>query len=167
MRHLLVLPVLAFAVNLAFMGAASAQTAFQADTASTQTKPAGPCPNETDQICGTANIAGHGAASWTLSFTGQTFNQTACPITYTANTDFTLASDGSTLALTESGNLCFPGESAGKGFPHSYGGPISFIGTWTVSTATGQFAWLGGSGTDAIHAAGAHVSGTYTGTLGP
>jgi hypothetical protein len=171
-RRLILLPALLVAVSVAFTGAASAQTAFQANTATRQIKPAGPCSNGA-AICGTANLAGYGAASWDFYFTGFMPGPTACGDTYSAEDFFTL-SDGSTLALAESGNICYPGKD-GAGFfsapfGTSYGGPINFNGTWTVDTGnfppTGQFAGLSGSGTDVIRGAGAHALGSYTGTLG-
>ena len=170
-RHLILLPALAVAVSRAFTGAASAQTAFQADVTATDTLPAGPCPTGAF-FCGTADIAGYGAATWDLFVTSVTFSPTSCGTTYTAITDFTLASDGSTLAVTESGPVCLPGKDAAGYFsegPKAFGHPDFPNGTWTVDTAgsTGQFTGLSGSGTDALHAAGAHASGSYTGTLGP
>ena len=169
-RHLILLPALAVAVSLAFTGAASAQTAFQADVTATDTLPAGPCPTGAF-FCGTADIAGYGAASWNFFLTGVTISQTSCGSTYTAITDFTFA-DGSTLVVNEGGPICGPGKDAAGYFsegPKAYGHPNYPDGTWTVDTAdsTGQFAGLAGSGTDALHAAGAHASGSYTGTLGP
>jgi hypothetical protein len=169
-RHLILLPAAVVAASLAFTGAASAQTAFQADVTATGTLPAGPCANGAF-YCGTANIAGYGAASWNFFLTGYTISQTSCDSTYTATTDFTLA-DGSTLAVNESGPICGPGKDAAGYFsegPKAYGHPNYPYGTWTVDTAdsTGQFAGLAGSGTDALHAAGAHASGSYTGALEP
>ena len=170
-RHLIPLPALVVAVGLVFTGAASAQTAFQADVTATGTLHAGPCSNGAF-YCGTANIAGYDAANWNFFLTGVTISQTSCGSTYTATTDFTLASDGSTLVVSEGGPICGPGKDAAGYFkegPNSFGHPNYPFGTWTVDTAdsTGQFAGLGGSGTDVLHAAGAHASGSYTGTLGP
>ncbi len=165
----------AFAISLSpFTEAAAAQTAFQADVTATMPLPVtqkGACSNDA-VYCGTADIAGYGAASWNLYLTGLTPSPTSCGSTYTATTDFTLTSDGSTLELNESGYVCGPGNDAAGFFsegPNAYGSPNYPFGTWTVDTAnsTGQFAGLGGSGADALHVAGAHVSGNYTGTLGP
>jgi hypothetical protein len=168
-RYLILLPALVVAVSLLFTGAASAQTTFQADVTATSPLPAGPCSNGAF-YCGTANIAGYGTASWNFYLTGYTISQTSCGSTYTATTGLTLA-DGSTLVLNESGPICGPGKDAAGYFsegPKAYGHPNYPYGTWTVDTAdsTGQFAGLAGSGTDALHAAGAHASGSYTGTLG-
>lgn len=176
--HLMLLPALVVVLSLAFTGAASAQTAFQASVTSTVTLPSGGCANGA-YACGTANIADYGAASWNLFFTGFTNVETSCGSTYTAMTYFTLA-DGSTLVLDESGNLCGPGLDANgyfKGrFPKDFGRPYSAVGApstsvpqggWTVDpTSTGQFLGVTGSGTDVVYFAGAHAAGTYTGTLG-
>ena len=70
-RYLILLPALVVAVSLGFTGAASAQTAFQAGVKSTQPKPEGPCSNGAF-YCGTAHIAGYGAASWNFFLTGVT-----------------------------------------------------------------------------------------------
>lgn len=63
-RRLIVLPALVVAVSLAFTGAASAQTAFQASVKGNNPPPK-PCPTTT--FCGSANIAGYGPATWTLN----------------------------------------------------------------------------------------------------
>jgi hypothetical protein len=170
-RHLILLPALAVAASLAGTGAASAQTAFQADVTATGPVGAGPCSNGAF-FCGTADIAGYGTASWDFFLTGYTISQTSCGSTYTATTDFTLASDGSTLAVNESGPICGPGKDAAGYFsegPNAEGHPNYPDGAWTVDTtdSTGLFAGLSGSGTDTLQAAGAHASGSYTGTLGP
>ena len=166
--RLMLVSALALALSLAFAGAASAQTAFQANVAGTGT-PRG-CSNGAT-LCGTANIAGHSTANWNWFVTGVTPVQTSCGTTYTATVDFTLASDGSTLALNEGGYICAPGKDAIGFFaegPMALGHPNYPHGTWTVDTAdsTGQFAGLGGSGTDDLQSAGGQVSGSYIGTLG-
>jgi uncharacterized low-complexity protein len=171
MRRLVLLPVIGVALSLAFAAPASAQTAFQANGTSTQQKPNGPCPNAAsgEYICGTADLAGYGAASWDFVVTSTTAVLTQCGSTYTATTSFTLASDpSSTLVVDESGNACAPGLD-GNGYwkNNGYGHPFSFVGSWTVDPAsTGQFAGLSGAGTDLINVAGAHLHGSYTGALG-
>jgi hypothetical protein len=179
-RSLIVLPALVGALSLAFTGSASASTPFQASVSTTQVRGGGPvlssgCSNGAF-FCGTANIAGYGAASWNLYVTGLTIVETSCGSTYTAMTDFTLASDGSTLAVKESGHICGPGLNANgyfkeEGIPGgipAFGHPQYPTATWVVDKAdsTGQFAGLGGSGTDSLQAAGAQLSGSYSGTLG-
>jgi hypothetical protein len=150
------------ALSLAFTGVASAQAPFQADVTFTRTLPAGPCSNGAF-ICGRANIAGYGAASWNLYVTGFTSIPSPCGSTYTATTDFTLASDpGSTLVLDEAGSLCGlgPDGAAYRGYfaegSKAFGHPFAFVGNWNVDPAsTGQFFGLGGSGTDLVNVAGA------------
>ena len=73
--------------------------------------------------------------------------------------------DGSTLALTETGTACAPGNSI-VAPDNSFGHPTNATGTWTVQTTTGQLAGLTGTtGTDTLHIAGAQSSGTYIETL--
>ena len=131
-RYLILVPALVVAVSLGFTGAASAQTAFQADVTGTVTLPTG-CATGAF-FCGTADIAGYGAASWNFFVTNVTLSQTSCGTTYTATTDFTLASDGSTLVVNERGYVCLPGNDGAGWFaegPHAYGHPNYPQGTWT------------------------------------
>lgn len=169
-----VVSALIAALWLAMAGTASAQTAFQATGKSTQQLPQGPCTNGA-YLCGTANLAGYGSASWNLFPTSVGADYSPCGSTYTATTVFTLSSDpGSTLVLDEIGNLCGLGHdgAAYRAYfvqgPQAFGHPFAFVGNWTVDPAsTGQFAGLTGSGIDRIDVAGAHLGGSYTGTLGP
>jgi hypothetical protein len=170
---MMLVSALVAALSFAFTGAASAQTPFQADATDTATLPAGPCSNGA-YICGTADIAGYGAASWNMYITGSAITPTPCDSTYTATTYFTLAGEpGSTLVVDESGNLCGLGHDGAayrgylNGGPNSYGHPFAIVGNWTVDRgSSGQFSGLAGSGTDLLKLAGAHIAGTYTGTLG-
>jgi hypothetical protein len=168
--RLMLVSALVAALSLAFTGAVSAQTPFQATVSATVPLPA-PCANGAF-ACGSADLAGYGAASWSIFFTDFTVVQTSCGSSYTdAMIDFTLASDpDSTLVLDESGSFCFPGldgRSFFKEGPNSYGHPITLVGSWTVDpTSTGQFVGLTGSGTDLNTAAGAHWAASYSGTLG-
>ena len=170
-RHLHLLPALVVALSLAFAGAASAQTSFQATVNGINPKPKPPCPTT---FCGTASIAGYGPATWTLNAISTTPVSSACPstglvsaFTYQATTTFELLSDGSTLVLNETGLVCAPGNSSSAP-PQSFGFPeYAKNSSWTVESGSGQFGGLTGAGTDALHAAGARISGTYSGTLGP
>jgi hypothetical protein len=169
-RRLMLVSALVVALSLAFTGAASAQTPFQATVKATQTLPAGPCSNGAF-ACGTANLAGYGAASWNFYVTSVTVVPSSCGSSYTATTEFTLASDpGSTLVLDESGPVCAPGNDGAGFFKESskaYGHPFTIVGSWTVDpTSTGQFFGLAGSGSDLVNTAGAIVAGSYSGTLG-
>jgi hypothetical protein len=164
------------ALSFAFTGAASAQTPFQASVTFTGTLPfvkAGGCSNGAS-FCGTANIAGYGAASWNFYMLGFTAVPTPCGSTYQAMTDFTLVSDpSSTLVLDEGGSVCGLGDegAAFRGIlaepPKAFGHPFAIVGSWTVdATSTSQFSGLAGSGTDLVNVAGAHAAGSYSGTLG-
>jgi len=160
---------LSIALTLAFPAVASGQTPFQADVNSTQIRP-GLCANGA-YACGTANLAGYGAASWNWYPTSVTAVQTSCGSSYTATVDFILVSEpGSTLVLDEAGNLCAPGNDGAGYFnepPQAYGHPYAIVGSWTVDpSSTGQFLGLAGSGTDLIEIAGAHSGGSYSGTFG-
>jgi hypothetical protein len=169
---MLALSALLAALSLAFTGTASAQTSFQASVSFTGTLPAGPCSNGA-YICGKANIAGYGAASWNMFVTSSTAVPTPCGSTYTATTYFTLVSDaGSTLVVDESGPLCGLGHDGAailgyfKEGSKAFGHPFKIVGSWTVDTAsTGQFGGPTGSGTDLVNVAGAHAGGSYSGTL--
>jgi hypothetical protein len=180
MCRLVAVSALVVALTVALTGAASAQAMpFQASVTSTLvrgggTLPSGACSNGA-YSCGTANIAGYGAASWNLYVTNYAPVPTSCGSTYTATTYFTLASDRSTLVLNESGNLCAPGLN-GNGYfmdgAKAYGHPFSGLGSWTIDTAdsTGVFGSLTGGmgtgGTDTLQFDGAHAAGEYSGTLG-
>jgi len=173
-RQLALLPVLAVALTLALATPASAQSTFQADVRSTQTRPAGPCTNGA-YICGTADLPGYGAATWDMFITGYGPDYSACGSTYSATTYITLTSEqASTLVLDEAGNLCGLGHDgdAYRAYfvqgSQSFGHPFAIVGSWTVDSAsTGQFAGLAGSGTDRINLAGASIGGSYTGDLTP
>jgi hypothetical protein len=156
------------ALSLSFAGAASAQTAFKASVNGISPKGKPPCATT---FCGTASIAGLGPATWAINAISTTPVNAACPsaglvsaFTYQATTTFEL-SDGSTLVVNESGLVCAPGNSASAP-PQSFGVPeYAKNSSWTVQSATGQFSGLsGGAGTDALHADGARISGSYSGT---
>jgi hypothetical protein len=170
---MLALSALVAALSLAFAGTASAQTGLQASVTWTSPLPAGPCSNGAF-ICGTADIAGYGAATWNFYATGGTNVVSPCGSTYTATTYFTLTSDpGSTLVLDEGGSLCGLGHdgAAYRGYfnegSKAFGHPFAIVGSWAIDpTSTGQFQGLAGSGTDLVNVVGAHASGSYSGTLG-
>jgi hypothetical protein len=163
-RCLLVLPALIVGLSLVVPAAASAQTTvpFQASVNAINQKPMS-CPQG---ICGSANIAGYGAATWTADVTSVTSVSSEC-LSYTATTTFTLASDGSKLVLDENGLGCGPGNSLNTPTPKAFGVPLDINGSWTVDTAdsTGQFNGLTGNGTDTLSQNGARHNGTYSGTL--
>lgn len=143
---------------LALAGTASAQRAFRAGVTGHTPKPM-QCPNG-EFFCGTANTD-LGPAVWTFTLTSLTVS--TCD-SYTAAVTFQLA-DGSTLVLAEDGTACGPGKSnLSNASGNSYGHPGDAAGSWTVQSADGQFSGTTGTGTDALHFAGADVSGSYTGT---
>jgi hypothetical protein len=171
MRPLVLLPALVVGLSLAFTGAASAQTVpFQASVNDIMQKgqPSAPCP--TIYYCGSASIAGYGAAFWSFD---EDPNVPPTPVgsdcfIYTGTSTFTLLSDGSTLALNENEVFCQPGNSGNTpGFwPHAYGHPGRSNGNWTVQNGTGQFSGLtGGSGTDTLSTNGAQFEVTWSGTV--
>jgi hypothetical protein len=163
-RRVIVLPALVVALSLAYTGAASAQTPFQASVTAKGTHN-GPGCSGPAAACGTANIVGYGTASWDLIITG--FTPTSpTSASYSATTDFRLT-DGSTLEVNESGVITTPyGYTAQPGT--AFGHPNRIAGQWTVVTAnsTGQFTGATGTGTDTLRAAGARLVGSYNGTLG-
>ena len=158
-RHLILMSALVVGLGLALTAQAFAQT-LQVNINTKSTRSVG-CPNG-DYLCGTANIAGYGAATWNYFVVEATLTppSTTCG-TYQADSMFTLASDGSTLTLSESGVFCFVSHPS-KGF----GNPNYITGTWTASGTGPSFAGVTGSGIDTLRGAGAHVSGSYSGSLG-
>jgi hypothetical protein len=168
----MLISALVVALSPAFIGAASAQTPFQANVRATHTHNAPPCPNGL-YVCGTATITGYGAASWDVNVINFDGIPTPCGSSYTATIEFTLVSDpDSTLVLDEAGSFCGLGHdgAAYRAFftqkDNAYGHPFSNMASWTVdSTSTGQFSGLTGSGTDSWSGAGAHFAGSYNGTL--
>jgi hypothetical protein len=172
MRPLVLLPALVVGLSLAFTGAASAQTVpFQASVNDIMQKgqPSAPCP--TIYYCGSASIAGYGAAFWSFD---ESPNVPPTPVgsdcfIYTGTSTFTLLSDpASTLVLNEDNFVfCNPGNSGNApGWQRAYGHPGRGNGNWTVQTGTGQFKGLtGGSGTDTLRTNGARLEVTWSGTV--
>jgi hypothetical protein len=152
----------AIASTLAFAATASAQSGFQAVVTAKDSAPK-PCPNG-EFLCGTADVANYGPAAWTFSLTSLTVEGT-CD-SYAATVTFELA-DRSALVLNEDGAACGPGQSnLSNASSKSFGHPGDASGNWTVQSADGRFTGLTGSGTDALHLAGAATAGTYSGSLG-
>ena len=173
-RGLIVLPALVVALSLAFTGAASAQTAFQASVNGINPKPKPPCaptitsPPRAAVFCGSASIAGYGPVVWTLNATPTSPVISGC-FNYSGTTTFELLGGGGTLVLDETGQACAPGNSgASSASANSFGHPTYATASWMVDPAsTGQFEGVTRAGTDTLHAAGAQLMGTYTGTLVP
>jgi hypothetical protein len=162
-RRLLFLPALVVGLSLAAPGPASALAGFQASVKGNNPK-AKPCP-EGDYVCGSATT-NYGDGTWTFSPTGETPPAPGASCgSYEATVTFALDdASSSMLVLDETGSVCGPGNSIwAPGQSHSNGNPFYFTGSWMVETATGEFASIGVGtmGTDALHIAGAHSSGTY------
>jgi hypothetical protein len=164
MRRLFIFAMLVSSLLLVTTGTASAQTTgFNAKINGHITRPSGGCPEGAD-LCGQAAIDEFGSAQYLFFVTSFEPTSQACG-NYTATTTFTLG-DGSTLTLDESGVVCGPDGSLLKGpLLTSYGNPRTFSASWEVQDATGQFAGMTGSGTDAGLTAGAALYATYRGTL--
>lgn len=173
MRPLVLLPALVVTLSLAFTGAASAHTVpFQAsvnDIAPIGPPPARSWPCPTIYYCGSASIAGYGAAFWSFD---ESPNFPPTPVSsdcflYTGTSTLTLLSDGSTLDLNENVVFCQPGNSGNApGWQHAVGHPGRGNGNWTVLTGTGQFSGLtGGSGTDTLRTNGALFEASWSGTV--
>lgn len=151
-------------LSLAVAGGASAQaTGFQATVGGIVPRPT-PCASG-DFLCGNATT-NYGAASWTWNPTGETPPPPGLPCgSYEATVTFALGDvSRGTLVLDENGPICGPGNSIwAPGQTHSYGNPFNLTGRWTMETATGELGSIavGTTGTDALHIAGAHSSGTY------
>ena len=163
-RRFLLLPALIVGLTLAVAAAASAQAgSFQATVKGNNPKPK-PCPTGA-YVCGNATT-NYGDANWTFDPTGETPPPPGASCgSVEATVTFALGDVGSsTLVLDESDTICGPGNSIwAPGQMHSNGNPFYLAGSWTVETATGEFASIpaGTTGADALHIAGAHSSGTY------
>jgi hypothetical protein len=158
MKHSL----LALAVGLLLItaGSASAQTTdFKAEVKGHQTRSKG-CPDGAT-FCADAIIQGFGPAQYRFFVSSFEPTSESCA-DVTGTVTFTLL-DGSRLTLDESSEPCGTGQTFFKG--DGYGNPAYQNGSWTVQSATGQFAGMTGSGTSSAHLAGAHFSATYIGTL--
>lgn len=163
--RLVLLAALVVGLSLAFAGAASAQTGFQASVTGVAPKPK-PCPGGAF-LCGTA-ITNYGPAAWTWTVLNDAEISNTCGVypggIYEAAVTFVLG-DGSTLVLDENGTLCQPGNAlSAPGSMNSFGNPFTITGSWTALSANGQFGSITGPGTDNLHTAGAQISGTYTAT---
>jgi hypothetical protein len=78
----------------------------------------------------------------------------------------TLVEDGSTLVLTETGTICFPGQSTlAPGSLKSFGNPFTIEATFTIDRGTGVFKGASGSGTDQVRTAGDAGSSALSGTI--
>jgi hypothetical protein len=137
------------------------QVSFAAVVSGPMTKPVG-CPSGVF-ACGDAVVTGYGSGIYGYTFISFERTGPSCGI-YTAMVSFSLE-DTSTLTLQESGTVCGPGKSFFATPGSSYGNPAYGEGTWSVTSASGQFAGLSGEGTNSFHIAGAALSAEYIGAL--
>lgn len=114
-------------------------------------------------LCGEGTVVGFGDATSTVDLTSfiPPTEGTNCGLFITDET-ITLASDGSTLQLAESGTVCFPGSSFEVAVTN---GPYHSDGTFTVRHGTGAFQGAKGSGTVDARAGGDEQHETLSGTL--
>ena len=127
--------------------------------------PLGNPPPCTHAICGTANVAGYGPATWTfdVSYLSNYGDPTPQCATYTASGEFVLNNGDGTLAYDESGTVCAPGSSVIAPRRGIFNPPWTVItGSWTVDGGTGAFAGATGGGTDSAKITGPEAGGTYT-----
>jgi hypothetical protein len=161
----MVVPVVAALAPAAGPASASPLSGFQASIKSVN--PLGnpqPCM-QIHTICGTADVAGYGPASWTfdvssLSNYGDPTPQCA---TYAASGEFVLTDGGGTLIYDEIGTVCAPGNSVLAPRRGIFNPPWTVIaGKWKVDGGTGAFTGATGRGTDSAKITGPEARGTYT-----
>lgn len=112
----------------------------------------------TARLCGDAELAGFGDATFTRVRTTSRQTSKSCE-DHTAVDTFRLP-DGSSLVLTVNGTGCAQGKQA-----PNLSGAAQIHGSWTVQEATGVFAGLTGAGTMSLRFHGERFSARYTGTL--
>lgn len=116
-------------------------------------------------LCGTGTVSGHGSATSIADITLFVPTSNGCADVSLVRT-ITLAADASTLTVTETGAVCFPGRSStAPGAQVSFGNPGAFEGTYTIGTGTGAFAGATGTGSSALFVAGNAGRSSLTGTI--
>jgi hypothetical protein len=115
--------------------------------------------------CGTTTIPGFGTATWRIiPLPGEVVTRGCGPASAVVFLDLT--SGGGGLVVEVEGQICFPGNSQNApGSLRSWGNPLTFAGTFTITGGTGVFAGASGSGTATLKAAGARIRARATGTL--
>jgi hypothetical protein len=114
--------------------------------------------------CGTTTIPGFGTAAWTIAPRSEDVGR-SCG-TASATVRFVLVSGAGQLDALVEGAICYPGNSHNApGAARSFGNPLTFAGTFTITGGTGVFAGASGSGTATLKAAGALIRARATGTL--
>jgi hypothetical protein len=125
-----------------------------------------PCPPDEPGECGTIDLDGFGTASWTYVF-GPTEEPDGRCLDVDGTFTLTLASDGSSISGPVSGTFC--PRPSGTAHDHAgtnpYGNPYSEVDTISFGSGTGQFDGLSGTATLSTTSAGAHFTGTLSGSL--
>jgi hypothetical protein len=156
-RSLLVL--LATTVVLGSTAASAAAQTLDITFRAALTKPGPGCGEAV--FCAPVSVPGYGEGTFT--FTDESFEQisrSCAEYTGTARIDFVDA-DIDPLVMSESGLVCFPGNSfnAPGGF-HSFGNPFHQTGTFMVEDGPTELNGL--TGTSDVSLAGAGLRGIYT-----
>ena len=116
-------------------------------------------------LCGTGTVTGYGSATSILDITSFEPTSDSCADTSLVRT-ITLVADGSTLNLTETGVVCFPGSSfTAPGAQVSFGNPGQFDGTYSIKNGSGVFKGAKGTGVDSFMAAGDTGHTSLSGTI--
>jgi hypothetical protein len=115
--------------------------------------------------CGTTTLPGFGEARWTIVPLPAEDVARGCG-SASAIVLLELTSDGGGLQVFVEGPICYPGNShSAPGAARSWGNPLEFTGTFTITGSTGVFAGASGSGTATLKAAGALIRARATATL--
>lgn len=116
-------------------------------------------------LCGTGTVSGYGSATSITDITLFEASSNGCADVALVRT-ITLDADGSTLNVTESGVVCFPGRSStAPGAQVSFGNPGGFEGTYTIGSGTGVFQDATGAGSSSLFVAGNAGHSSLTGTI--
>jgi hypothetical protein len=158
--------VLIFAAGLASgTTAASARTTSSFDAAFQETfgrATPTPCSHF---LCGTGTVTGYGSATSILDITSFVPTSESCADISFVRT-ITLVADGSSLNLTETGVVCFPGSSfTSPGTQVSFGNPGTFTGSYSIKNGSGVFKAAKGTGVSSLMAAGDTGHSSLSGTI--
>jgi len=115
--------------------------------------------------CGTTTIPGFGTADFTLiPVISEDVARGCGPAGAIVFLDLT--NGAGRLVVEVEGQVCYPGNShSAPGGLRSFGNPLSFSGTYTITGGTGVFDGASGSGTATLKAAGGLIRARATGTL--
>jgi hypothetical protein len=161
MRRFLAVLVAATAVLCATAAPAAAQTLdIRFQTA--LTKPHGTCKGEAILVlCGPVTVPGYGEGTLTLTVTSfEPISDSCGEYGATVEIEF-VDSSIETIVMSESGVVCFPGNSINaRHGGHSFGNPFQQTGTFVI--VSGPVELVGRPGTSELASAGAAVKGVYT-----